>query len=73
MIKPLHKAIISKCIQGCILERNPMNVRDLVKPFHITICSNNIKTTILKKLYECNHWVKHLNVTVVSRNKKGTI
>ena len=50
-----------------------MNVRDLVKPLHITICSNNIKTTILKKLYEYNHRVKHLNITVVSRNKKGTI
>ena len=54
MIKPIHNTVLSKYIKAHILERNPMNVINVVKPLHILVIFKDIKEHTGEKPYECN-------------------
>ncbi|GAB1303434.1 hypothetical protein APTSU1_001868500 [Apodemus speciosus] len=68
MIKPFYFKVISKDIKEHILERNLMNVINVVKPFQITVISKDIKEHILERiLINMINVVKYIHKGEVSK------
>ena len=65
-------SIIFAGIMEVFLERNPMNVLNVVKPFHITVVFNTIKEFMLERNPTIvMNVVKPFQNTVISKSTKG--